>query len=75
MFSSSAPRRVALTGFSAPPALSPALWVRRGAVLCAGGPDEFVVVERSLRYLARSLASRFCVVFLVLGSAAVLGGV
>ena len=30
----------------------PAPWVRRGVVLCAGGPDVFVVVERSLRFLA-----------------------
>ena len=36
----------------------PAPWVRRGVVLCAGGPDVFVVVER-LRFLApdRVLAS------------------
>ena len=30
----------------------PAPWVRRGVVLCAGAPDVFFVVERSLRFLA-----------------------
>ena len=42
-------------------------------VLCAGGPDVFVVVERSLRFSWP--CPRFGIVFLVLGSAAVLGGV
>ena len=51
----------------------PARWVRRGVVLCAGGPDVFVVVERSLRFSCP--CPHFCVVFLVLGSAAVPGGV
>ena len=46
------PRRVALAGPSAPLLCPCARWVRRGAVLCAGGPDVFVVVERF-----------FCVVF------------
>ena len=75
-FSSSASRRVSLAWSFLPRCSVPAPWVRRGVVLCAGGLDVFVVVERSLRFLAPDRALASCVVFvMVLGSAAVLGGV